>query len=196
MSLELLRLEPCGEWLFEQQGDSMYNAVALFGRDGKHIGTYHKVHLPKEEEEVAVPGVSYRVFQTDFGKIGAMVCIDLHFPEAARCLALGGAEIIFWPTMYSEPREAITNVMLRTRAIENNLFMVSSNYSQKCRNSRGVHIGFSAVIDPYGEILANTGRREGVATAVINLDEEFPIPGCTDWRMLRAIETYQRILKR
>ena len=177
---------------YEQQGDDIYNAVALFGRRGEHIGTYHKVHLPIEEKEVAKPGGGYPVFQTDFGLVGAIVCLDIHFPEATRCLALDGAEIIFWPTMYSEPRESITNVLLRARAIENNLFMVASNYSQK----RGIHIGFSAIVDTYGEILANTGRREGVATAVINLDDKLAVPGCNDWKTSRAVDSYQRITLR
>ena len=177
---------------YERQGDDIYNAVALFGRRGEHIGTYHKVHLPIEEKEVAKPGGGYPVFQTDFGLVGAIVCLDIHFPEAARCLALDGAEIIFWPTMYSEPRESITNVLLRARAIENNLFMVASNYSQK----RGIHIGFSAIVDTYGEILANTGRREGVATAVINLDDKLAVPGCNDWKTSRAVDSYRRIMRR
>lgn len=166
---------------YEKAGDKVYNSVAIFDRTGKHIGTYHKVHLPPGENEYATPGDSFPVFQTDFGKIGALVCIDIHFPEAARSLTLQGAEIVFCPTMYSEPRESITHILYRARAIENNIFMVCSNYAQKCLDPHGVHIGFGAVIDRYGEILADTGRREGVATAVVNLDEKCPMAGIDKW---------------
>ncbi len=166
---------------YEKDGDKVYNSVAIFDRTGKHIGTYHKVHLPPGEDKYATAGDSFPVFQTDFGKIGALVCIDIHFPEAARCLALQGAEIVFCPTMYSEPRESITHILYRARAIENNMFMVCSNYAQRCLDPHGVHIGFGAIIDRYGEILANTGRREGVATAVINLDEKCPMAGIDKW---------------
>lgn len=177
---------------YEKSGGKVYNSVAVFGRDGGHVGTYHKVHLPTEERDYATPGDSFPVFRTDFGMIGALVCIDIHFPEAARSLALLGAEIVFCPTMYSEPRESITHVLYRARAIENNIFMVSSNYSQKCRDPQAVHIGFGAVIDRYGEVLADTGRREGVATAFVDLDEKCTIPGI-DMRAARRPGAYKVI---
>ena len=179
---------------YEKRGDKIYNAVAVFDRDGEHVGTYHKVHLPPEERHHVSPGNTVPVFQTDFGKIGALVCIDIHFPEAARCLALQGAEIIFCPTMYSEPRESITHILYQARAIENNLIMVCSNYSQTCRRG-GVHIGFGAIIDPYGEILANTGRREGVATTTVDLDAPCPMVGIDKWGTRRP-DTYGIITRK
>ncbi len=174
---------------YEKEGNKVYNSVAVFDRDGKHTGTYHKVHLPPGESDFVTAGDSFPIFETDFGKIGALVCIDIHFPEAARSLALQGAEIVFCPTMYSEPRESITHILYRARSIENNIFMVSSNYSQKCRDFQAVHIGFGAIIDRYGEVLADTGRREGVATAVINLDEDCPLAGIDKWGTRRP-DTY------
>lgn len=181
--------EAAGKWnmyvlgcFYEKAGDKVYNSVALFGRDGAHTGTYHKVHLPPGESDYATPGDGFPVFETDFGKVGALVCIDIHFPEAARSLALQGAEIVFCPTMYSEPRESITHILYRARAIENNIFMVGSNYSQK---PSGPHIGFGAIIDRYGEILADTGRRQGVATAVVDLDEQCPMAGIQKWTTRR-----------
>jgi predicted amidohydrolase len=180
---------------YEKTDDKVYNSVAIFDRDGKHIGTYHKVHLPPGERDFATPGDSFPIFETDFAKIGALVCIDIHFPEATRSLVLQGAEIVFCPTMYSEPRESITHILYRARSIENNIFMVGSNYSQKCRDPHGVHIGFGAIIDRYGEVLADTGRREGVATAVINLDEECPMAGIDKWGTRRP-DTYSAITKK
>ena len=169
--------------LYEKKNGKTYNTVAIFDRAGEVAGTFNKVHLPKEEVNIAAPGDSFPVFKTDFGAIGAIVCYDLHFPEAARVEAIRGADIIFWPTMYGEPRESMTEVLLRARAIENKLFMVSSNYAQDV----GPHIGFSAVISPYGEILANTGRKEGVATATVNLDDK---PSWPDIRKERRPDAY------
>ncbi|MCD6405656.1 MAG: carbon-nitrogen hydrolase family protein [Planctomycetes bacterium] len=166
---------------YEKDGDKIYNSVAIFGRDGQHVGTYHKVHLPPGERDYATPGNSFPVFETDFGKVGALVCIDIHFPEAARSLALAGAEIVFCPTMYSGPRESITYTLYKARAIENNIFTVCSNYSQK----QGWHLGFGAIINRYGEILANTGKQEDVATAIIDLDEECPMAGIDKWATRR-----------
>jgi predicted amidohydrolase len=174
---------------YEKAGNKIYNSVAVFDREGKHVGTYHKVHLPPGESDFATAGDSFPIFETDFGKIGALVCIDIHFPEATRSLALQGAEIVFCPTMYSEPRESITHILYRARSIENNIFTVCSNYAQKCRDPHAVHIGFGAIIDRYGEVLADTGRREGVATAVINLDEDCPLAGIEKWGTRRP-DTY------
>jgi len=179
---------------YEKAGDKVYNSVALFGRDGGHMGTYHKVHLPPGESDYATPGDGFPVFETDFGKVGALVCIDIHFPEAARSLALAGADIVFCPTMYSEPRESITEVLYRARAIENNMFMVCSNFAQKCLDPAAVHIGFGAIIDRYGEILANTGRREGVASVTVNLDENCPMTGIDKWGTRRP-ETYGTLVE-
>jgi predicted amidohydrolase len=156
--------------LYERAGDTIYNTVALFDRVGALAGTYHKVHLPEGEDEEVTAGDGYPVFNTDFGKVGALVCFDLNFPEAARCLALNGAEIIVWPTMWSEPRAHITDIMMRARAIENKVFLVAANYTQQGRDPSSVHIGRSAIVDWDGMVLADTGRREGVATSTIDLD--------------------------
>jgi len=181
--------------LYEKEGERVYNSVAVFDRRGRHLGSYHKVHLPPGEEEVATPGDGFPVFETDFGRIGCLVCFDLHFPESARLLALEGADIIFWPTMYSEPRAHITDILMRARAIENQVFLVSSNYTQKGLDPAAVHIGRSAVVDWDGTVLGDTGRRAGVATATINLDEPRQIFGSPKLPDGRRVETYGRLLE-
>ncbi|MCD6405657.1 MAG: carbon-nitrogen hydrolase family protein [Planctomycetes bacterium] len=185
--------------LREKKDGQYYIAVPFFDREGKHIGTYHKVHLPGAVAGHKAPADSFKTIQTDFCKVGAIVCYDIHFPEGVRCLALNGAEIVFWPTMYSEPRQMTAQILARARAIENNIFFVPSNYSQPCLGLEGVHTGFSAVIDRQGEILAHTGRRQGVATAVINLDDKRYISGAAaagGWQGSRVPETYGRLLER
>lgn len=76
----------------------VYNSSVLFGPEGKIEGIYHKVHLPAGEELYNEPGNSYRIYETPFGNIGMLVCWDLQYPEAARTLALMGADLIVCPT--------------------------------------------------------------------------------------------------
>lgn len=178
--------------LYELRGDDVYNTLALFDRRGEIVGQYDKVHVPPEEEKTARPGTGYPVFEADFGRVGALVCFDLNFPEAARCLALGGAEIIVWPTMWSQPGGHVTDVMMRARAIENKVWLVSANYAQRGVEPEAVHIGRSAIVDWAGIVLADTGRRDGIATATIDLDESKEVFGWpADLLARRHPETYR-----
>ncbi len=183
--------------LYQSADDKVYNTVALFDRRGELVGTFSKVHLPPEEEKVVAAGSTYPVWETDFGRVGALVCYDLLFPEAARCLALGGADIILWPTMFSQPRAHYTDILMRARAIENRVYLVSANYAQRCASSYGVHIGRSAIVDWDGEVLADTGRREGVATATVDLGEPRVAFGTPeDILSVRRPDTYGAIVER
>ena len=93
---------------YELSGNSTYNTLA-YVEDGKLLGTYRKTHIPDDhyyqEKFYFTPGnTGFKVFDTKYGKIGAGICWDQWFPETARCLALNGAELIFFPTAIgSEP---------------------------------------------------------------------------------------------
>lgn len=182
--------------LYQSADDKVYNTVALFDRRGELVGTFSKVHLPPEETKIAVPGSEYPVWETDFGRVGALVCYDLLFPEAARCLALGGADIILWPTMFSQPRAHYADILMRARAIENRVYLVCSNYAQPCMDATAVHIGRSAIVDWDGEVLADTGRREGVATATVDLAEPRAAFGSPqDILAVRRPDTYGAVVE-
>ena len=93
---------------YELSGNSTYNTLA-YVEDGKLLGTYRKTHIPDDhyyqEKFYFTPGnTGFKVFDTKYGRIGAGICWDQWFPETARCLALNGAELIFFPTAIgSEP---------------------------------------------------------------------------------------------
>ncbi len=94
---------------YEQDGNVLYNSVAMIDADGSVMGVYRKTHIPDDhfyqEKFYFTPGdTGFKVWDTRFGKIGVGICWDQWFPEAARCMALDGAELLFYPTAIgSEP---------------------------------------------------------------------------------------------
>jgi predicted amidohydrolase len=140
--------------VYERVAPELYNTAVLIGRDGALVGRYRKTHLPREESEAGIaPGAVYPVFDTDFGRVGLMICWDLQFPEPARALAAQGAELIALPIWGG------SEVLARARAIENAVFLVSSSYDMR-----------SFVVDPAGKILAEATNAAPVAVAEVHLD--------------------------
>ncbi|MFT4822817.1 MAG: N-carbamoylputrescine amidase [Halioglobus sp.] len=97
---------------YEQEGQCYFNSIAIIDADGSMLGVYRKSHIPNvvgyQEKSYFTPGdTGFKVWQTRYAKIGVAVCWDQWFPEAARCMALLGAEILFYPTAIgSEPGDA------------------------------------------------------------------------------------------
>ncbi len=146
--------------LLERDGHLVYNVAVLIGPDGKVVGKYRKTCLPRGEVEGGIaPGSEYPVFPTRFGKVGLMVCYDGFFPEVARELTNGGAEVIAWPVWGCNPQLA------RARACENHVYLVSSTYEDVARNWM-----VSAVFDHTGEIVAQGKDWGTVAVTEVDLD--------------------------
>lgn len=171
--------------LEEQEKDTFYNCAVLIDRQGKVAGKYRKIHLPLSEIMAGyTPGDSYPVFNTDFGKIGILICWDNQFQETSRILALNGAEIIFWPSWAGD------EVVQRARAADNNVFMVSSVYDGK-----------SMIVDPDGKVLAEA-EKPAIMNVTVDLDREptrvwLGAPGTGDWKNVwkkdRRPELYKKI---
>jgi predicted amidohydrolase len=143
--------------LIERDGPAAYNTSVLIDRQGNVAGKYRKVYLPREEIEGGLmPGDSCPVFDTDFGKVGIMVCWDAEYIEPARALAAQGAEIILVPAAGGYL------TLLKARALENHLYLVSSGNDVE-----------SSIIDPTGEVLFST-MESGVNKVIpVNLKERF-----------------------
>jgi predicted amidohydrolase len=148
--------------LFERDGKNIHNTAVLIDRKGEIAGKYRKVHLPLSEiEDGTTPGNEYKVFDTDFGKIGIIVCWDQAFPEAARITADKGAEIIFIPTIGDDALQTMA------RAKDNGVYVVVAGMYGPAS---------SRIIDPFGKIIAtvetqNQGAEEGICVADIDLNE-------------------------
>jgi predicted amidohydrolase len=158
--------------LLEREGKAIYNTSVLIGRDGKLVGKYRKVYLPREELEGGVtPGNSYPVFRTDFGRVGMMICYDVFFPDPARALAAQGAELILMPIWDGPKKLAIA------RALENGVFLASSGYGHP-----------TYVMDPDGEFIAQADDDATVAFATIDLNRRYRDEWLGDMRTRRLRE--------
>jgi predicted amidohydrolase len=149
--------------LHEREGDRLYNTAVLIGRRGEVVGKYRKVHLALEEAERGLTaGTEFPVFETDFGRVGMMICWDYWFPEPARLLRLKGAEMLLLPIAGDgDPRH--WDVTSRARALDNSVYLVASNT---------VTESGSRIIGPTGQVLAETTDDFGVAISEIDLNRE------------------------
>jgi predicted amidohydrolase len=137
-----------------------YNTAFFIGRNGDEIGRYHKVCPTWGESGSRKRGQSFPVFPTDdLGTVGMLICYDLVFPETARCLALSGADIIFFPTMGGAAvgEGDIGTQALRVRAAENHVYLVVA--------FRG---SGSMIISPRGEIMSRATEPDGIVFADID----------------------------
>jgi N-carbamoylputrescine amidase len=154
---------------FERDGAHFYNSVVVIDATGKHSGLYRKTHIPDgtgyEEKFYFKPGdTGFRVFRTRYGALGVGICWDQWFPEAARCMALMGADILLYPTAIgSEPvTERDTAAPWRRamvgHAVSNTMHVAAAN---RVGNEGGqVFYGTSFLADPWGEIIAELDRTE------------------------------------
>jgi len=167
------------------QDGKFRNVAVVFDKSGSVVGVYCKVHPTwGERQSGTVPGDSFPVFELPFGKIGIMICHDMSFPESARCLMLGGAEIIFWPTMWSGWGDELSYTVIRSRAIDNAVYLVHVGLAPPPGTywRPGMNMARSGVIDPYGNHISNAGFEEGIAIAEVNLDRKRIAPSFTAGR--------------
>ena len=167
---------------FEAAGPEHYNSVAVIDADGTNLGIYRKSHIPDgpgyQEKFFFKPGnTGFRSFATMFGTIGVAICWDQWFPEAARAMALAGADVLFYPTAIgSEPeepdfdsRDSWQRVMIG-HAVANAVGVVAAN--RVGTEDGQTFYGSSFVCDARGDKLAELPRdRAGIALADLDLDQ-------------------------
>src|SRR5512140_1444591 len=170
---------------YEQAGPERYNSIAVIDVDGRMLGVYRKSHIPDgpgyQEKFFFKPGnTGFRAFATRFGTIGVAICWDQWFPEAARAMALAGADVLLYPTAIgSEPeepeldsRDAWQRVMIG-HAVANAAGVVAANRIGTEGTGAGAitFYGSSFVADARGDKLAELGRDDrGIALATLDLE--------------------------
>jgi predicted amidohydrolase len=162
----------------DDDGETRYNAAALLD-GGQVYGSYRKVHQPLGEHLSYSPGPGFGTFETPVGRVGLQICYDKAFPEAARSMALDGAEIIAslsaWPAARTATAENLQedrwtyrfNQFDIARALDNQVFWLASNQSGTFGSLR--YVGNAKVVDPGGTILATTLLGAGMAVADIDV---------------------------
>ncbi|MGA2707346.1 MAG: N-carbamoylputrescine amidase [Steroidobacteraceae bacterium] len=172
--------------VFEQAGNAFFNSVVVVDADGALLGSYRKSHIPEgpgyHEKFYFSPGdTGFKVFDTRYARLGVAICWDQWFPEAARSMALMGAEILLYPTAIgSEPNDpqldssAHWQRTMQGHAAANIVPVVASNRigSEQGEKYTMSFYGSSFIASPTGEIIAEADRvSETVLTASFDLDE-------------------------
>ncbi|HOI13507.1 MAG TPA: agmatine deiminase family protein [Methanoculleus sp.] len=185
-----------------------YNAAVVIDADGRLLPAYRKVHIPYDplfyEKNYFLPGDRYRVYDTRHGRIAVLICYDQWFPEAARAVALQGAEIIFYPTAIGritgeEPpegdwREAWETVQ-RGHAIANSVHVAAVNRVGEEGDIR--FFGSSFVADAFGNVLARaSGTAEEVLVVEVDLSMNEAVREGWGFFRNRRPETYRALTRR
>ena len=201
--------------LFERRAAGVYhNTAAMIGTSGEILGLYRKMHIPDDplyfEKFYFTPGdLGYRSFDTTFARISTLVCWDQWYPEAARLAALGGAQILFYPTaigwhpsekeQHGAGQHEAWKTIQRGHAIANGIYVAAVNrVGFEGPPDRGLEFwGGSFVADPFGQIVTEASHDK----------EEILIAECDpartedvrrNWPFLRdrRIDSYAPILNR
>ncbi len=168
--------------IYEKDGPLYFNSIVMIDADGAPLGVYRKSHIPDgpgyQEKFYFRPGdTGFRVWSTMKGRIGVGICWDQWFPEAARAMALMGADALLYPTAIgAEPQDAGLDTAARWRrgmqghAVANVIPVVAAN---RVGDEGGqVFYGTSFIADETGEIVTDLGRKEeGVLIASFDLDK-------------------------
>ena len=152
--------------MFERgDNDDVFNCAVLIGPDGELAGKYQKNFFIKADKRWFVPGqTGFKTFETPLGHLGFFVCADGRIPESARCLALGGAEILVNPTNWGAPDQYLYHVP--TRAVENRCWVIGATKPRRPLDQPQEMLaynrftGCSFIMNPLGEVLVQAGPDE------------------------------------
>ncbi len=197
--------------LFEARGSEVYhNTAAVIDADGAVLGKYRKMHIPQdpgfEEKFYFTPGdLGFRTWKTAHGDIGVLICWDQWYPEAARLTALGGAQILFYPTAIGwlpEEKAALGKAqhnawetVQRGHGVANGCYVAATN--RVGTEGRTQFWGQSFVSDPYGEIVARASvEKEEVLLADCDLSKQREFRRIWPFFRDRRIDAYGDLTRR
>ena len=197
--------------LFEARGSEVYhNTAAVIDADGTVLGKYRKMHIPQdpgfEEKFYFTPGdIGFRTWKTAHGDIGVLICWDQWYPEAARLTALGGAQILFYPTAIGwlpEEKAALGKAqhnawetVQRGHGVANGCYVAATN--RVGTEGRTQFWGQSFVSDPYGEIVARASvEKEEILLADCDLVKQREFRRIWPFFRDRRIDAYGDLTRR
>lgn len=159
----------------------VYNTSYIFDRQGKQIGKHRKVHLfdidvtggqTFKESDTLTAGDHDTVFDTEFGRMGVMLCFDIRFPELAWMMVNDGAKAIFVPAAFNMTTgPAHWELSFRTRALDNQIYMIGCA-PMRDESAGYISWGHSIVTDPWGRVIDMLDEKEGVLLTELDLDYE------------------------
>ena len=159
----------------------VYNTSYIFDRQGKQIGKHRKVHLfdidvtggqTFKESDTLTAGDHDTVFDTEFGRMGVILCFDIRFPELARMMVNDGAKAIFVPAAFNMTTgPALGDLAFRSRALDNQIYMIGCA-PMRDESAGYISWGHSIVTDPWGRVIDMLDEKEGVLLTELDLDYE------------------------
>lgn len=155
-----------------QRKNRVYDTAFLIDKTGKLASYYRKIHLYdalgfRESDKMISGKKIAQPCKTTIGKIGMLICYDLRFPEASRTLASSGSEILVAPSAWvkGESKEDHWITIIKTRAIENGCYVIAPD------QVGNIYCGRSIVVDPFGKILLDMKKKQGMGIVDIELDK-------------------------
>jgi len=203
--------------IFEQRAPGLYhNTAVVFDKDGSIAGKYRKMHIPDDpgfyEKYYFTPGdIGFKPINTSIGKLGVLICWDQWFPEAARLMALAGAELLIYPTAIGwDPQDTLEEqqrqlgawvTIQRSHAVANGIPVVSCNrvgFEQAPDSDAGINFwGNSFIAGPQGDILVSGNDSEvKLLTATIDYAKIERVRRIWPFLRDRRIDEYSEITKR
>ncbi len=202
---------------FEKRAIGLYhNSAYIIDKNGKEAGFYRKMHIPDDpafyEKYYFTPGdLGFKAFDTQFGRIGTLICWDQWYPEGARITALQGAQVLFYPTaigwhpqekaQFGKKQHEAWMIVQRGHAVANGVFVAAVNrvgFEQPVKEQAGIEFwGSSFIAGPQGEIIAQASNdKEEILLAEIDLALMEDVR--RNWPFLRdrRVDAYGDITKR
>ena len=177
-----------------KKNNRVYDTSFVIDNSGKVISTYRKIHLYDalgfKESDKMIPGSKItKPIGTSIGKIGMMICYDLRFPEMSRALALAGSEVLIVPSAWVKGpmKEEHWITINKTRAIENGCYVIAPD------QVGNIYCGRSLVVDPYGKVLVDMKKKQGIIFVDIDLKKVKEIRKVLPLLKNRRADTYSTL---